>query len=390
MTDENKIYDLFISHRQYNGGQLALCIKLLLKNENPNLAIFLDVDDMQNIHDLEKNIKNSKNVLLLITEGVFERPFIIQELNTALEYNKNIIVLWDKINCPIFPSKKTVPKNIINILDIRAIIWSAEIYHREGILTEISKLMKTKTDIITYRLINKEKEDNNTYIGIGGQKVIQKCWIRDIEKELCDNFISVYFPDDNLSYCKTKIKGPINSIFQDNIFILEINFPYNFPFRPPKVRFENKIYHPNIDFNTGEICLNILGIDWGPILYRPQPIMLSICSLLGDPNLQDSINIEAAEIFLKDQIRYNAIVEIYVRLNKPVEIGLGLSRKSYIKQLLILKNYIDSTLYSDICELFNDIKSVNDAENFNMLILKCLKNPENTKNKIDCYTKLIK
>ena len=63
---------------------------------------------MQSTHDLKKNIENSENVLLLITEDVFKRPFVQLELRTALNCNKNIIVLWDKVNCD-FPNKDDIP-----------------------------------------------------------------------------------------------------------------------------------------------------------------------------------------------------------------------------------------------------------------------------------------
>lgn len=139
MKKEN--YDLFISHKQENGGNLALNIKMLLLEKHKNMSIFLDVDDLENIHDLEKNIKNSENLLLLITEDVFKRPFVIKELRAALKYNKNIIVIWDKVHCPVFPNEDKVPNDLISILHIRAITWSPEIYIRNGIINEIIKCM---------------------------------------------------------------------------------------------------------------------------------------------------------------------------------------------------------------------------------------------------------
>ena len=52
------------------------------------------------IHDLKENVKNSDNFMLLLTEGVFERRFVIEEITTALELKKNIILVWDKERCP--------------------------------------------------------------------------------------------------------------------------------------------------------------------------------------------------------------------------------------------------------------------------------------------------
>lgn len=149
----NNEYDLFISHYQYNGGQLALNIKLLLEKKNPEFKIFLDVDsNMENIHNLENFIKKSKNILLLITEGVFDRYFVLLELKTALNYNKNIITLWDKDRCPIFPKKENIKDDLVSILDIKAINWIPELKYRNLVIEDIIEKMEINP---------KNKCDNN-------------------------------------------------------------------------------------------------------------------------------------------------------------------------------------------------------------------------------------
>lgn len=83
------------------------------------------------------------------------------------------------------------------------------------------------------------------------------------------------------------IIGPENSPYFGGIFQLEILFPMEYPFKPPKIRFKTKIYHCNIS-DKGEICLDILKDNWSPALTISK-ILLSICSLLTDANPDDPL-----------------------------------------------------------------------------------------------------
>ncbi len=78
---------------EISGGDMAQAIKLQLLDINPKLKIFLDVDDLNIIHNLENNIIHSKNVILLVTDGAVKRPFVQLEICTAVKHNKNIIVV---------------------------------------------------------------------------------------------------------------------------------------------------------------------------------------------------------------------------------------------------------------------------------------------------------
>ena len=74
------------------------------------------------------------------------------------------------------------------------------------------------------------------------------------------------------------------------------------PFVPPKCIFTTKIYHPNIDSN-GSISLDILIDQWGPNLIL-EKVLLSISSLLSDPNPDDPINYEAAKLYKANRYEY--------------------------------------------------------------------------------------
>ena len=98
--------------------------------------------------------------------------------------------------------------------------------------------------------------------------------------------------------------GPEDSPYAGGVFFLNIHFPPDYPFKPPKVSFTTKIYHPNINAN-GSICLDILKDQWSPALTISK-VLLSISSLLTDPNPDDPLVPEIANIFKNDTAKYNA------------------------------------------------------------------------------------
>lgn len=108
---------------------------------------------------------------------------------------------------------------------------------------------------------------------------------------------------DDLFHWQATIMGPSDSPYQSGVFFLTIHFPTDYPFKPPKVAFTTKIYHPNINSN-GSICLDILRSQWSPAL-TVSKVLLSICSLLCDPNPDDPLVPEIAHTYKADRERYN-------------------------------------------------------------------------------------
>ena len=61
------------------------------------------------------------------------------------------------------------------------------------------------------------------------------------------------------------IMGPGDSPYSGGVFFVNIHFPPDYPFKPPKVQFQTKVYHPNVN-SQGSICLDILKEQWSPAL----------------------------------------------------------------------------------------------------------------------------
>ena len=98
--------------------------------------------------------------------------------------------------------------------------------------------------------------------------------------------------NDNIYHWKATLIGPTESPYEGGVFILDITFPEKYPFKPPKIKFLTKIYHPNIS-KKGLICVDILKTNWSPALTTSK-VLLSICSLLNDPNPDDPLEPDIA------------------------------------------------------------------------------------------------
>ncbi|CAB3223204.1 ubiquitin-conjugating enzyme E2 eff [Anticarsia gemmatalis] len=116
---------------------------------------------------------------------------------------------------------------------------------------------------------------------------------------------------EDLFHWQATIMGPVDSPYQGGVFFLTIHFPTDYPFKPPKVAFTTRIYHPNINSN-GSICLDILRSQWSPALTISK-VLLSICSLLCDPNPDDPLVPEIARIYKTDREKYNELAREWTR-----------------------------------------------------------------------------
>lgn len=108
--------------------------------------------------------------------------------------------------------------------------------------------------------------------------------------------------NDNLYQWEAIILGPTETPYEGGVFKLNISILQDYPFKPPIVTFKTKIYHPNIN-SEGSICLDILKTGWSPALTISK-ILLSICSLLSDPNPNDPLVPEIADLFKTNKESY--------------------------------------------------------------------------------------
>ena len=109
---------------------------------------------------------------------------------------------------------------------------------------------------------------------------------------------------EDLFHWTATIMGPEDSPYSGGVFFLDIHFPADYPFKPPKVAFTTRIYHCNINSNGG-ICLDILKNEWSPALTISK-VLLSISSLLTDPYPDDPLVPDIAQLLKSNRQQHDA------------------------------------------------------------------------------------
>jgi ubiquitin-conjugating enzyme E2 G1 len=130
-------------------------------------------------------------------------------------------------------------------------------------------------------------------------------------------FYSVFPSENDFLVWDFILVGPPDTFYEGGLFKGSILFKENYPIEPPIVKFNN-IFHPNIH-RTGEVCISILhrGTDaygyekdferWSPI-HGVDSIMISILSMLSDPNFESPANVQASVLWKNEQDKYKKMI----------------------------------------------------------------------------------
>ncbi|ELR16963.1 ubiquitinconjugating enzyme E2-17 kDa, putative [Acanthamoeba castellanii str. Neff] len=116
--------------------------------------------------------------------------------------------------------------------------------------------------------------------------------------------------EDNLFVWNATLFGPYETAWEGGVFQLKLVFSEEYPQKPPKVKFMQTVYHPNV-FGDGSLCLDIIQDKWTPV-YSVASLLTSITSLFTDPNPDSPANPEAARLFVSDKKEYNKRVRACV------------------------------------------------------------------------------
>ncbi|XP_040613044.1 ubiquitin-conjugating enzyme E2 U isoform X2 [Mesocricetus auratus] len=130
------------------------------------------------------------------------------------------------------------------------------------------------------------------------------------------------FPvSEDLMTWEAQIQGLENSIWEGFVFHLAIDFTPEYNLAPPAVKFLTIPFHPNVDLYTGQPSIDFLNsLDNWNTNYTLSSILLALQVMLSNPILENPVNLEAAQLFIKDESMYRRVIQ---KLSQPAPVTEG-------------------------------------------------------------------
>jgi ubiquitin-conjugating enzyme E2 R len=132
--------------------------------------------------------------------------------------------------------------------------------------------------------------------------------LKSLQSQPVEGF-TVTCDDENMFKWTVAIFGPPGTIYQGGYFKAHLKFPTNYPYSPPTMRFMTPLWHPNV--YNGDLCISILHPPvedphsgelpcerWNPT-QSVRTILLSVISLLNEPNTSSPANVDASVMYRK-------------------------------------------------------------------------------------------
>ena len=112
------------------------------------------------------------------------------------------------------------------------------------------------------------------------------------------------------------LKGPAGTPYEGGSFELSLKCPSSYPLAPPKVTFVTPVFHPNVLFKTGEICLDILKPDaWTPA-WTLNSVCRAVTALLSHPEADSPLNCDCGNLIRNNDMRgYRSVAKMYTSMH---------------------------------------------------------------------------
>jgi ubiquitin-conjugating enzyme E2 D len=132
-----------------------------------------------------------------------------------------------------------------------------------------------------------------------------------LEKEPLPYVLSIDLVQDDLFIWDIVMAGPENSPYTGGRFTLRLEFPTQYPFKQPLMRFITPVYHPSVMRTTGEVCGAVLG-QWGPTL-TAEHCLLTVYSLLSNPVPEHPLEEEIAQLLATNRKEFDKTAKKYTK-----------------------------------------------------------------------------
>jgi ubiquitin-conjugating enzyme E2 R len=151
---------------------------------------------------------------------------------------------------------------------------------------------------------------------------------REFQKNQLPGF-NVELKEDNIFVWDIGIFGPPDTIYEGGYFKATMKFPEDYPFNPPTFTFNSPFFHPNV-YTDGRLCISILHPPtpdpmsgerpeerWNPT-QSVESILISVISLLTDPNVSSPANVDAGVMYRNDREQYKIVREQVEKSKKDI------------------------------------------------------------------------
>jgi len=135
--------------------------------------------------------------------------------------------------------------------------------------------------------------------------------LQDIRKAGLKSFREIVVDEQNILQWQGLLV-PDAPPFSKGAFKIDIQFPAEYPFKPPKISFKTRIYHPNVD-EKGQVCLPIVAAEnWKPATKTDQVIQ-ALVALINEPEPEHPLRGDLAEEYLKDRKKFMKNAEDFTK-----------------------------------------------------------------------------
>jgi ubiquitin-conjugating enzyme E2 D/E len=108
--------------------------------------------------------------------------------------------------------------------------------------------------------------------------------------------------ESDLHKWQVQLAGPKDSPYSGGTFLLSLTLPPDYPFKPPTLNFQTKIYHPNVtNDEKGSMCLGMLRQDeWKPSS-KIGAVLQFARQLLVEPVPDDAVEASIGKEYKEDR-----------------------------------------------------------------------------------------